>query len=75
MNESHSSSPSRTDWDRLRAMPDEEVDTSDIPPARPEALKRATVRLPRPRPGMALMEVPVELVPAVKELLARHNRG
>lgn len=55
-------------------MSDEETDTSDIPAARPEDLAPATVRFPR-HPGMALMEIPLDLVPAVKELLARPGRG
>lgn len=35
-----------TDWERIEAMTDEEIDTSDIPPLTEEFLKRAKVRMP-----------------------------
>jgi uncharacterized protein (DUF4415 family) len=41
---------SATDWERLDAMSDEDIDFSDIPEVTEEQLKRATLRLgPRPR--------------------------
>ncbi len=42
MNES-----SKTDWDRIRALRDEEVDTSDIPALGKSFFDRATLRSPR----------------------------
>ncbi|MCL6540233.1 MAG: BrnA antitoxin family protein [Roseiflexus sp.] len=36
-----------TDWARIDAMTDDEIDTPDIPPLTEEFFKRATVRLPR----------------------------
>jgi uncharacterized protein (DUF4415 family) len=36
-----------TDWARIDAMTDDEIDTSDIPPLTEEFFKRSTVRLPR----------------------------
>lgn len=37
---------SRTDWDRLRTMTDEEIDYSDIPPLTSEFFARAKLVLP-----------------------------
>jgi uncharacterized protein (DUF4415 family) len=39
--------PSGTDWERIDAMTDEEIDTSDIPPLTDTFFKRAQVRLPK----------------------------
>jgi hypothetical protein len=40
-------STSRTDWDWLSAMPDEAIDTSDIPPLTDDFFDKAQLRLPR----------------------------
>ena len=37
---------SRTDWERLERMPDEEIDTSDIPELDEEFFRHAKVCLP-----------------------------
>ena len=37
---------SRTDWDKLRTMSDERVDTSDIPPLDDEFYSAAELRIP-----------------------------
>lgn len=37
---------SRTNWERLRTMSDDEIDYSDIPPLTDAFFKRAKVRLP-----------------------------
>ena len=37
---------SGTDWARVDAMTNDEIDTSDIPPLTEEYLKRAQVRMP-----------------------------
>ncbi len=37
---------SRTDWDRLNSMTDEEIDYSDIPPLTDELFDRARLDLP-----------------------------
>lgn len=47
MNEPNKNRPSRTDWARVDAMTDEEIDTSDIPPLTDEFFKNATLRMPR----------------------------
>jgi uncharacterized protein (DUF4415 family) len=51
---------SRTDWDRIDAMTDENIDTSDIPPLTDAFFKRAKLRLPRVR--VTDMEVKVDRV-------------
>jgi uncharacterized protein (DUF4415 family) len=38
---------SETDWARVDAMTDEEIDTSDIPPLTEDFFKRAKVRMPK----------------------------
>lgn len=40
---------SETDWDRIDAMTDDEIDTSDIPPLTETFFKRAKIRLPQPK--------------------------
>jgi len=40
--------PSETDWARIDAMTDEEIDTSDIPPLTEEFFKNAKWRMPKP---------------------------
>lgn len=37
---------SRTDWDRIDAMTDEQIDTSDIPPLSEEFFAKAQWRVP-----------------------------
>jgi uncharacterized protein (DUF4415 family) len=41
--------PSRTDWEGLAAMTDEEIDYSDIPPLPDTFFKRAKVWRPQPK--------------------------
>ncbi|MCU0570763.1 MAG: BrnA antitoxin family protein [Oculatellaceae cyanobacterium Prado106] len=40
------SNTSRTDWDRIDAMSDEDIDTSDIPPLSDEFFAKAKLRMP-----------------------------
>ncbi|MFB2898100.1 BrnA antitoxin family protein [Aerosakkonemataceae cyanobacterium BLCC-F50] len=40
------SNTSRTNWDALEAMTDEDIDYSDIPPLTEEFFAKATLRLP-----------------------------
>lgn len=40
---------SKTDWERVDAMTDEEIDTSDIPPLDEAFFANAEVRLPKPK--------------------------
>lgn len=39
--------PSETNWDRVDAMTDEEIDLSDIPALDESFFSRATIRMPR----------------------------
>jgi uncharacterized protein (DUF4415 family) len=38
---------SKTDWDRIDAMSDEDIDTSDIPPLSEEFFAEAQLRMPK----------------------------
>jgi uncharacterized protein (DUF4415 family) len=40
------SSPSKTDWARIDAMSDDDIDTSDIPALTDEFFAKATLRMP-----------------------------
>ncbi|HEU5014067.1 MAG TPA: BrnA antitoxin family protein [Roseiflexaceae bacterium] len=40
---------SQSDWERVDAMEDEDIDTSDIPPLTDAFFKRAKLRMPRQR--------------------------
>jgi hypothetical protein len=44
MNNNDTSKPSGTDWERLDAMTDAEIDRSDCPEVTPEMFARAIVR-------------------------------
>ncbi len=46
MKEKHMNKKSRTDWKRIDALKDEDIDTSDIPPLAPELLRQVRLRLP-----------------------------
>lgn len=52
---------SRTDWQTLESMTDEEIDYSDIPPLGEDFFARATLR----RPEQAQVVVTLEIDPAV----------
>jgi uncharacterized protein (DUF4415 family) len=49
MNRNSSEQRSETDWKRIDAMRDEEIDTSDIPELDASFFKRAKVRMPGPK--------------------------
>jgi len=57
MNEQHMNKISTTDWARIDAMTDDDIDTSDIPPLTDEFFKRASVRMPK---QVATMTVQVD---------------
>ena len=46
MSASNSNNTSRTNWEALEAMTDEEIDYSDIPPLTEEFFAKATLRVP-----------------------------
>ncbi len=47
MNETPMNNSSESDWARVDAMRDEEIDTSDIPPLPDAFFRRARVRMPK----------------------------
>ncbi len=46
MNKENTDKHSQTDWQKLEAMTDEEIDYSDIPPLDDDFFARATLRTP-----------------------------
>ena len=44
----------KTDWNRLRTMPDEKIDLSDIPEIDPSAFKRMRIRMPKPKEQVSM---------------------
>lgn len=44
MNKSHTSNKSLTDWERLDALQDEDIDLSDLPEITPEMFAKAVVQ-------------------------------
>lgn len=51
---------SKTDWARIDAMTDEEIDTSDVPPLTDEFFSKAKLRLPNPSNTTVSVEVDTE---------------
>jgi uncharacterized protein (DUF4415 family) len=49
--------PSKTDWQKLGSMTDEEIDYSDIPPLGADFFARATVRRPEQPRVVVTLEV------------------
>ncbi|MEP7356412.1 MAG: BrnA antitoxin family protein [Anaerolineales bacterium] len=48
MSESNMKNFSKTNWHQIDALPDDQIDTSDIPPLSASFFERATWRKPRP---------------------------
>ncbi len=46
MNAKSSKKRSKTDWSKIKARPDADINTSDIPPLDPEFFKSAVLRMP-----------------------------
>lgn len=47
MNESNLKNTSQTDWAKIEALTDEEIDTSDIPPLDEKFFANAKLRMPK----------------------------
>ena len=47
MNESNLNNTSQTDWAKIEALTDEEIDTSDIPPLNEKFFANAKLRMPK----------------------------
>jgi uncharacterized protein (DUF4415 family) len=45
---------SRTDWGRVDAMTDEEIDTSDVPPLDKAFFAEAEIRMPQAKPSITI---------------------
>ena len=56
MKEKHMNKKSLTDWKRIDALKDEDIDTSDIPPLDPELLRAVGLHNTRVRIGGILLE-------------------
>lgn len=54
MNEKDLKEQSKTDWTKLEAMTDEEIDASDIPPLDEEFFADAELRLPKNKVSVVL---------------------
>lgn len=54
MSVSDMNKPSKTDWARLDAMTDENIDTSDIPPLDDDFFERASLRIPEQQVAVTL---------------------
>jgi uncharacterized protein (DUF4415 family) len=48
-----------SDWERVKVLTDEQIDTSDIPPLSETFFRRARVRLPKSQ--VAVVAVPVDV--------------
>jgi uncharacterized protein (DUF4415 family) len=57
MSDGNSEKQSRTDWEALRAMTDDEIDYSDIPPLDDHFFERAAWRSPEQKKVVVMMQV------------------
>jgi len=74
MKQESTSKESLTDWDRLDALQDEEIDLSDLPEITPELFARAVVRQGlKPRP--AKKQVTIRLDEDVLRWFRAQGRG
>jgi uncharacterized protein (DUF4415 family) len=61
---------SRTDWNRLKEMPDSEIDFSDVPKLDKAFFSRAQVRMPKRKKSVSL-----RLDPDVLEWFKNEGKG
>lgn len=62
--------PSRTDWDRVKTMTDEQIDTSDIPPLDESFFANAELRMPQAKPSIT-----IRLDPDILEWFKNQGKG
>jgi uncharacterized protein (DUF4415 family) len=74
MNNESTSSNSQTDWQRLDAMTDEEIDLSDCPEITPEMFAKAIVRRGLP-PAKAKTQVTLRIDSDVLDWFKSQGRG
>ena len=70
MNAKTSKKRSKTDWHKIRALSDTDIDTSDIPPLDPDFFKSAVLRMP-----MAKSSITVRLDSDVLEWFRKQGGG
>jgi len=70
MKEKHTTKPSRTDWERVTKMKDEEIDYSEIPPLDVNFFKDAHVRWSEKK-----KQVTLRIDPDVIEFLKNQGEG
>ena len=54
MNKENLNKHSNTDWAKLQALTDEEIDTSDIPPLDDDFFATGELRLPKQKPRISI---------------------
>ena len=79
MKPSTSQTTSGTDWDRVDALADDEIDVSDCPPLNDEFFVKAKVRLPDAAPGglnlAPAVSVTVNVTPEVLDWFQAQGDG
>ncbi len=68
MNDSNTNASSQTNWAKVDAQADDDIDTSEIPPLPESWFERAQVRRPD-----GMLEVRVQVDPAVFAWFAKHG--
>ena len=61
---------SRTDWERVKAMSDEDIDYSDIPPLRQDFFKEAIVRWPQQK-----KQITLRIDPDIIDFFKKEGKG
>jgi uncharacterized protein (DUF4415 family) len=69
MKSKYTGTKSRTDWDRLQAMTDSEIDLSDIPKIDRAIFKKMVIRMPQPKEMVS-----IRLDPEVLCWFRKHGR-
>jgi uncharacterized protein (DUF4415 family) len=54
MNKNASKNTSQTDWERVDALTDDEIDTSDIPPLDDDFFANAELKMPEPKQAITI---------------------
>ncbi|MGH1396131.1 MAG: hypothetical protein ACRAVC_19185 [Trichormus sp.] len=65
---------SQTDWSRIDAMSDEDIDTSDIPPLSDEFFAKAQLRMPK-SPVKVTVQLNAEFKHHTKQMNSKTDRG
>ena len=70
MSKKDSNNTSLTDWERVDALTDDEIDTSDIPPLDEDFFANAELRLPEPK-----QKITIRLDKDVVNWFKSHGKG